>query len=357
METIEQFETPYQEPLTPASPADAPIGVKVLAILWIIGSILEILCGLMYGALGGKMLSLINSYPTLNLPTSNFTLILIMGALIVSHGVLGFVIGRGLFKSRKWARMAAMAGLVLNIILTLILGVILQTWIFVILPVIISFGLLAYLMTNKVEAVFANDTISTTKTTIIMIILTIFIPILLALTGWYSLQNTKTQITEVGRQISPQSTEDCSTSINDTMRNYCYIRLAIQKNDFSYCDQISGPGSASEKANCFGNEAAVTKNLSACTQAQSSEGTNDTFLCVSAAADNFGRGADSPQECDIFLDIPAEVLVALKEEESARAQGIENFSSNYDEPTLSSMEQSWQNNCIESIERTNKVSS
>jgi len=81
-----------------------PIGVKVISILYYIGAVLGIILGLalMVGAgLVGSWLS------SIGLGMIGAGLFIVAGLLSLALGVFAIFIGRGLWKSRPWARVVA----------------------------------------------------------------------------------------------------------------------------------------------------------------------------------------------------------------------------------------------------------
>lgn len=97
------------------SKTNRPLGVTILAILQLLGGILGILAGL----------AIVMVFPVL--------LTLIIGAVLLIVGLLGLIVGWGLYTMKSWAWMLAM---ILNII-SIILGIINFDLISLIIPVII----------------------------------------------------------------------------------------------------------------------------------------------------------------------------------------------------------------------------
>ncbi len=95
--------------------AERPLGVAILAILQMLGGLLMILAGS----------AIIALFPNI------FTLII--GGAILILGLIGFIVGWGLWGLKSWAWMWAM---IVNI-LSIILNIIQQNWFGLVIPVII----------------------------------------------------------------------------------------------------------------------------------------------------------------------------------------------------------------------------
>jgi len=76
-----------------------PTGVKVISILYYITAILAIIFGLLFLFGGGAIANLI---PGLGILGGG--LFIVIGIIFIGLGILGFFIGRGLWKAKKWAR-------------------------------------------------------------------------------------------------------------------------------------------------------------------------------------------------------------------------------------------------------------
>ena len=102
-----------------APSGDRPLGVTILAILQLLGGILGIFSGF-----GIVMLAML---------TPSLIFFLIIGAVLLITGLLGLIVGWGLYTMKSWAWMLAM---ILNII-NIIIAVISFDIISLIIPVII----------------------------------------------------------------------------------------------------------------------------------------------------------------------------------------------------------------------------
>ncbi len=85
-----------------ASSGDRPLGVTILAILQLLGGVISIFGGL----------AIVMIFPVI------FTLIL--GAILLIVGLVGLIVGWGLYTMKSWAWMLAMILNIINIILAII---------------------------------------------------------------------------------------------------------------------------------------------------------------------------------------------------------------------------------------------
>jgi hypothetical protein len=90
-----------------------PLGVKIISILFYIGTVICLVFGLVL-VFGSKIMvaSLIASNPGVGLESipqgKIVTLIVVLGILFIAASVFAFLIGRGIWRLRKWARITAM---------------------------------------------------------------------------------------------------------------------------------------------------------------------------------------------------------------------------------------------------------
>ena len=98
-----------------------PIGVKIISILYYIGAVIGIIFGLLF-IFGGSFLKagsfLKSSLGFIGALGSIF--FIVMGIIFVGLGVLGFFIGRGLWKVKSWARILAIIFACLGVLLAVI---------------------------------------------------------------------------------------------------------------------------------------------------------------------------------------------------------------------------------------------
>lgn len=79
---------------------EAPIGVKIISVLYYIGAVLFILVGFLM-ILGAKSFLTPNAG---NTETNNSAIFILLGILMLGFAVLSFFIGRRLWEGKNWAR-------------------------------------------------------------------------------------------------------------------------------------------------------------------------------------------------------------------------------------------------------------
>lgn len=90
------------------SSKQVPVGVKIISILYYIGAVISLISGIALIA-GGSFLS--------GLYGGLFTgLAVVAGIFMIALAVLGFFVGRGLWKGQQWARVVAIILAILGII-------------------------------------------------------------------------------------------------------------------------------------------------------------------------------------------------------------------------------------------------
>ena len=95
-----------------------PTGVKVIAVLYYIGAVFGIIFGLLFLVGAGMMGSIANQIPLLGALGAG--LFVVGGIIMIGLGVLGFFVGRGLWKARPWARIVAIIFATLGILMAVI---------------------------------------------------------------------------------------------------------------------------------------------------------------------------------------------------------------------------------------------
>ncbi len=101
-----------------SSRQSVPTGVKVIAVLYYIGAILGIIFGLLFLIGTGTIDSIADQIPML--VALGASLFVVSGIILIGLGVLGFFIGRGLWKARPWARIVTIVFAALGILMAVI---------------------------------------------------------------------------------------------------------------------------------------------------------------------------------------------------------------------------------------------
>lgn len=136
-----------------------PTGVKVIAVLYYISAAFGIIFGLAFIVSILVFSSIENQIPdAIANQVPFFTAVWVfvaMGILFICLGILGFFVGRGLWRAKPWARITAiiLAGLgILMAVISMIRGNIISNILYLVLEFIIG----GYLLFNKnVKKVFA----------------------------------------------------------------------------------------------------------------------------------------------------------------------------------------------------------
>lgn len=95
-----------------------PTGVKVIAVLYYIGAVLGIIFGLLFLVGAEAIGSIASQIPVLGALGAG--LFIVGGIILIGLGVLGFFVGRGLWKARPWARIVAIIFAALGILMAII---------------------------------------------------------------------------------------------------------------------------------------------------------------------------------------------------------------------------------------------
>jgi len=95
-----------------------PTGVKVIAVLYYIGAVFGIIFGLLFLVGAGMMGSIAKQIPLLGALGAG--LFVLGGIIMIGLGVLGFFVGRGLWKARPWARIVVIILSALGILMAVI---------------------------------------------------------------------------------------------------------------------------------------------------------------------------------------------------------------------------------------------
>lgn len=317
-------------------PTQTPIPIKILTMLLYIASFLEIVTAGLLGIMGTYYLHNL----TLPLPKQGN---LLLSLLILGFGVVSFIIARGVSHRKNWARLLVVFCSALSILISLVfIATNPNLWALQIIPIIINTLLAGYLLSSKIRTYFKinNEKILTPQ------FITLVIIIVVLITGSQGIRKlidkqASTSLDQAIKLVAPASTDDCGATSYEFLRNHCYINLAASTNDFTYCDKISGETAETDKANCYGLQAASARDLLACTKA------TDVQLCISASTLHFGKYTKDPAACNIYTQIDAGLLNALRQQEKSR--NIPNLSSNFEGETLVVIENDWRKECLENM--------
>src|SRR3989344_4783571 len=93
---------------------EVPTGVKIISVLYYIGAVLLFLFGLTFFAGAGFIGSIAEQIPLIGVLGAG--LFIVAGIILIGLGILGFFIGRGLWKARSWARIVAIIFAILGIL-------------------------------------------------------------------------------------------------------------------------------------------------------------------------------------------------------------------------------------------------
>jgi len=94
-----------------------PTGVKVISVLYYIGAVLSVLFGILFIIGAGAIGSVAEQIPGLALAGAG--LFVVVGIIFIALAVLGFFIGKGLWKAQNWARIVAIVFAVLGVLMAL----------------------------------------------------------------------------------------------------------------------------------------------------------------------------------------------------------------------------------------------
>jgi len=99
---------------------EMPTGVKVISILYQIGGVIDMLLGTFLTVVGTGLTSLIAGNNALAglIGAVSGVVFLIGGLFLVGIGVLIFVVGRGLWNARNWARIVVIVLSVVGILMS-----------------------------------------------------------------------------------------------------------------------------------------------------------------------------------------------------------------------------------------------
>ena len=95
-----------------------PTGVKVISVLYYIGAVLGVIFGLLFFVGAGTMGAIAEQIPLLG--ALGASIFIVGGIIMVGLGVLGFFVGRGLWKAKPWARIVAIIVACVGILMAII---------------------------------------------------------------------------------------------------------------------------------------------------------------------------------------------------------------------------------------------
>ena len=95
-----------------------PTGVKIISVLYYIGAVFGILFGILFMVGAGFMGSIASQIPIIGALGAG--LFIIGGIIMLGLGVLGFFVGRGLWKARPWTRIVAIIFACIGIIMAIV---------------------------------------------------------------------------------------------------------------------------------------------------------------------------------------------------------------------------------------------
>tara|TARA_Y100000310_G_C20274525_1_gene619606 strand:- start:52 stop:498 length:447 start_codon:yes stop_codon:yes gene_type:complete len=109
-----------EQPIPTEVKQSAPVGVKVIAVLYYISAVLGIIFGLLLLVGAGTIGTIVSQSPFFEALGAAW-LFVIAGIIMIGLSVFGFFIGRGLWKARPWARIVAIILTALGILIAVIL--------------------------------------------------------------------------------------------------------------------------------------------------------------------------------------------------------------------------------------------
>ena len=98
---------------------NVPTGVKIISVLYYISAVLGIIFGLLFFVGAGAIGSIASQIPIIEALGSG--LFIVGGIIMLVLGILGFFIGRGLWKGRNWARIVAIIFSVMGVLMAIFL--------------------------------------------------------------------------------------------------------------------------------------------------------------------------------------------------------------------------------------------
>ncbi|MFX0212154.1 MAG: hypothetical protein ACFFDT_39640 [Candidatus Hodarchaeota archaeon] len=148
----EQKQKMAASPMTTALAKTMPTGIKIISVLYYIGAVLSLLFGILLLIGAGAISTLVTEIPLLGFLGAGF--LTVIAIIMIALAVLGFFIGRGLWKGQNWARIVAIIFAILGFI-SAIINLISAQW-GSIISLVIN-GLIGYylLFSKNVKEAFA----------------------------------------------------------------------------------------------------------------------------------------------------------------------------------------------------------
>ena len=142
---------PMAKPMT--SSAGVPVGVKVISVLYYIGTVLLVLLGILMIVGGGAVGAYLGDLGGLGSILGGA--LIVVGIIMIGMAVLSFFVARGLWKGKNWARIVAIIFAVLGLI-GAIMGIVQGSISSNIVSLIVNGVIGGYLLFSKgVKAAFA----------------------------------------------------------------------------------------------------------------------------------------------------------------------------------------------------------
>jgi len=105
-----------EQPLVSPVQKQVPVGVKIISVIYYIGSVFGIIFGILF-LVGAKAIG------ELEIPVVGFLgagLFIVGGIILIIFSIIGFFVGRGLWKGQNWARIVAIIFSILGILFIVI---------------------------------------------------------------------------------------------------------------------------------------------------------------------------------------------------------------------------------------------
>ena len=94
---------------------EIPVGVTIIAVLYYIGAVLSVIIGIFFLIGAGFIGALIPCFGALGAG-----ILIVVGIILIGLAVLGFFIGRGLWRAQKWARIIVIIFSIIGAVMAII---------------------------------------------------------------------------------------------------------------------------------------------------------------------------------------------------------------------------------------------